>query len=1166
MKEIDKSKEELLLELSEAKKEIERLKVIHQKKIVEHKEVEADLSSYKEQFELIMLSANFAWWEMDILTGNVKFSNRKAEILGYSPDKFHHYKDFMDLVHPDDHDKTMQEMRDHISGKAENYDVYYRIRTNSGAYKSFHDIGKVTRRDSTGKPLIVTGIVIDIIDKIKLDEVQQENELLFKLMFQEHKSIMLLMHPNTGKIIDANKSAVNFYKYSIDQLREMNINQINTLSHEQIEIERKKAIKSEQNLFVFPHRISNGEIRQVEVHSTLIKYKNQPLLFSIIDDITERKSIEEELKKSEENLRKAEEIGKFGSWQLYLDQKLMTSSNGASKIYGFDKNENLLAQVQRMALPQYRPMLDKALNELITFGAHYDHEFKIKRESDGKIIDIHTLAEFNAFNNTVFGTIQDITDRKRVEEALLESEEKFRLIIENTSNAILFTEPDGAINFANPEACKIFGFSLGEFQNLGRNGIANINDPRLEHALEERKHTGKFKGELSFVRKDGTVFPAEITTNIFIDSKGIKRTSIIINDITERKKAEEALKESEEKYRFLAENIADVIWILNINLGKFTFISPSVKQLRGFTVEEALAQDINESLSPESAQKVLNDIPIRFSDFQNGNQKIHVDELQQTCKDGSYKWIETVTKYQYTKDGTIEVFGVSRDISERKIAEKELSELSLQNQTLLQTASDGIHVLDNQGNIVEVNEAFCKMLGYASAEMKQLNVSDWDLQWPGNELIEKVRDLMLHPAVFETRHRRKDNTIIDVEINSTGIMLNGTHYLYAAARDITERKQIIEDIKKSEIRFRTILNVSPAPMALNDENQKITFLNLAFIQTFGYTLEDIPTLGHWWPKAYPDPEYRIKVADEWNTESEISKQTGVNFRPMEVMIKCKNGENKTVLVSGTSFSNSFEGNHIVSFFDITERKQAELKIQQQNMELLNLNEDKDRFISILGHDLKSPFNSILGFLGLLTKNIRKYDIDKIEKQINIINSSAQNTFNLLEDILLWARSQAGKLAYEPQKLNFTNICNEAIDTLNLTINNKNININHFPSGEINIFADKNMVNTILRNLISNGIKFTKPNGNISVYAELNQKNALITVSDNGVGIEPEKLIQLFDITQKITTEGTANEKGTGLGLVICKELIEKHGGKIWVESELGKGSDFKFTLPLCNDK
>jgi Signal transduction histidine kinase len=246
-----------------------------------------------------------------------------------------------------------------------------------------------------------------------------------------------------------------------------------------------------------------------------------------------------------------------------------------------------------------------------------------------------------------------------------------------------------------------------------------------------------------------------------------------------------------------------------------------------------------------------------------------------------------------------------------------------------------------------------------------------------------------------------------------------------------------------------------------------------------------------------------------------------------------------------------------------EKRAAELIIANKELkQLLQLNADKDLFISILAHDLRSPFQALLGLSGLLIENLRQYDIVEIENLVNQINKSAQNTYKLLEDLLKWARTQSGKIPFEPQKLSFTDICKEILEILNPNADAKNITINYFASDEINIFADIDMIKTVLRNLVSNAIKFTNNGGQIDINAEKNHTNVTITISDNGIGIEPNNLIKLFDISQIQTTTGTAEEKGTGLGLVLCKQFVEKHGGKIWAESEHGKGSEFKFTMPI----
>jgi signal transduction histidine kinase len=251
-----------------------------------------------------------------------------------------------------------------------------------------------------------------------------------------------------------------------------------------------------------------------------------------------------------------------------------------------------------------------------------------------------------------------------------------------------------------------------------------------------------------------------------------------------------------------------------------------------------------------------------------------------------------------------------------------------------------------------------------------------------------------------------------------------------------------------------------------------------------------------------------------------------------------------------------------------ERKRAEEnenKVQQKNDELQKRDSDKDRFMQILAHDLRNPFNSLIGYSDLLIENIRVYDIDKIEKQLLILNKVSHSTFDLLEDLLLWSNSQSGKLPLEAVQVQLSELCSGIIATLKAQADVKNISINFSENWAITVFADKNMLKTILRNLVSNAIKFTPNSGQITIHAEKNDKDVTISVSDNGVGIDAQRLSTLWDFTQRTPTSGTENEKGTGFGLLLCKEFVEKHGSKIWVESELGKGSDFKFTLPLCKE-
>jgi two-component system, sensor histidine kinase and response regulator len=279
---------------------------------------------------------------------------------------------------------------------------------------------------------------------------------------------------------------------------------------------------------------------------------------------------------------------------------------------------------------------------------------------------------------------------------------------------------------------------------------------------------------------------------------------------------------------------------------------------------------------------------------------------------------------------------------------------------------------------------------------------------------------------------------------------------------------------------------------------------------------------------------------------------------------CKDGSWVWVEATATAFydeDGNISGYHGVSR-DITERKKAEILLQERESQLRELNATKDKLFSIIAHDLRSPFNAIIGFSELLMKNARDFDVTKTEKYLGIINSSAQNTLILLDNLLSWAKSQTGQNIYQPEKTSLPEIISDVIEESQSIAKIKNISINDSQTEVVEVYADVNMLKTVLRNLISNAIKYTQSNGEIAISAVQNQNNIEVKVSDNGVGISEEIQNKLFEFDSKITTTGTANEKGSGLGLILCKEFVEKHGGRIWVKSELGKGSAFIFSLPI----
>lgn len=383
----------------------------------------------------------------------------------------------------------------------------------------------------------------------------------------------------------------------------------------------------------------------------------------------------ERLKESEARLRRAELASKSGNWELHIDSKKMHTSEGAALIYGVKKVQFEYSVVKNIVLPQYRPLLDAALKNLIENDKPYDLEFKIKKVDTGEIEDIHSVAVFDKEKRILFGVIQNITERKKMADELRDSEARHASMISNISDVIGIIGIDGCMKYKSPNVEKWFGWKPADLE--GTDGWLNVHPDDLQRIQKEffillEKERSSITLEYKYKCKDGSYKPIELTAINLSNDPIIKGVLLNYHDITDRKQSEDAVRASEKNYRLLAENISDVIWVFNIAKNKFTYISSSVTQMRGLTVEEALQESIDESLTSESAREMKKLIPSRLEEFQKGATDLNYDEFEQFRKDGSTIWVEIGTKFQFAEDGTIEVRGVSRNITERKQAEQEL--------------------------------------------------------------------------------------------------------------------------------------------------------------------------------------------------------------------------------------------------------------------------------------------------------------------------------------------------------------------------------------------------------------------------------------------------------------------------------------------------------------
>lgn len=380
---------------------------------------------------------------------------------------------------------------------------------------------------------------------------------------------------------------------------------------------------------------------------------------------------------------------------------------------------------------------------------------------------------------------------------------------------------------------------------------------------------------------------------------------------------------------------------------------------------------------------------------------------------------------------------------------------------------------------------------------------------------------------------------------------------------IVELKKQIEILKfqssiksDKEIRedyYNSILNNIGDPVFVKDDQSRLVIVNDAFSTIFSLSRENIigKTLAE--DVSKEEQEIFLKI-DKQVLEDGIEN---IN----EETLTIRGGKTRTISTRKTRFIDSEGKKYLVGVIhDITERKKSEVSLKESEQQLKELNTTKDKLFSIIAHDLRTPFTNIIGLTGLLIDN--SIDFEESEKYIKILNSSAKNTLILLDNLLNWAKSQTGQLIFKPEKIIISNVIQEIIALNKLHADTKSISVSYTSSNDLEVFADVNMLRTVLRNLISNAIKFTNKGGHVIINNVLKDNHVEISISDNGIGMNEEKHKFLFEIISNTTTLGTANENGSGLGLVLCKEFVNKNGGTIWAESEEGKGSCFKFTLPL----
>lgn len=411
------------------------------------------------------------------------------------------------------------------------------------------------------------------------------------------------------------------------------------------------------------------------------------------------------------------------------------------------------------------------------------------------------------------------------------------------------------------------------------------------------------------------------------------------------------------------------------------------------------------------------------------------------------------------------------------------------------------------------------------------------------------------------RFTKNDLRLIEPIAGAAAVAVENARLYAMAQQELDDRKKAEEALRSSEEEYRTLFeNLKDVFYRVNLEGD-ILLVSPSVEQLLGYTSEQVVGLNM--------AKDVFVHSEQWEMFTMIMEGDG-KLDNFEVLFKRHDGAFDWGSFGAQPYTDK-EG-HILGYEgivrDISMRKQAEMQLlaahnelQKTNTQLQDLNASKDKFFSIISHDLRSPFNVMLGYSQILDERFDELERERIQSDIKKLRKSAEGLYALLENLLTWSRIQRGAIEYYPEEIDLSDVSDENIDLFAARAEQKGITLRSMIQMHEMVYADENMVNTVIRNLVSNALKFTPSGGRIELFVRPSGDFVEVSVADTGTGINEEDIPKLFRIDAQYTNLGTDGEKGTGLGLNLCQDLVEKNGGEIWVESERGKGTTFKFTLP-----
>nr|WP_320117938.1 PAS domain S-box protein [uncultured Marinifilum sp.] len=774
----------------------------------------------------------------------------------------------------------------------------------------------------------------------------------------------------------------------------------------------------------------------------------------------------------------------------------------------------------------------------------------------------------------------------------------YKALVLNSGDVMFLFDQKGKILEVNNSACQYLKYSREELLDLSVPDIApefqtlGIIDVYLKK-LEKSKF---LKIKSTNKRKDGSVFSSEISLSLLTDN-GQYLVFGIARDISEYEQDKNnlsdyidtldsihsILEQAENIEEMLSEVLSLIQEVFKIDRA-FIISSPKLEDhyvINSFEIVKNPFKKIftnkNDRNDLAYSEKIYQQIRTIKSDvylsstFKEADSNVaHSELIVPMYKIGANPYLLGIHQCSYDRKWSELEQKLFLEISRRlsyaivsMFSNYKVQQSEEKYKILFDNAPLGYHSLDKNGDFVDVNQTWLNLLGYEKDEVIGKNYAD--LLHPDycenfvNNFPKLKSRGYVHDVHFKLRHKNGNYIPIALE-GGTGCHPDGSFkQTYCVIQDITARIKAEEELKASEAKLRYFIEQAPFPLSLvNSLSREVNYLNNSFLDVFGYSLEDISTLDRWWKLAFPNPDYREFVIKKWEDTIGLNAEAKTDSISEVYNISCKDGSVKQTLVSGIALGNEF----LSILVDISAQKKNEQELIIAKERAEESEKLKSAFLANMSHEIRTPMNGILGFADLLKSP--KLSGEKQQKYIDIILKSGDRMLSTINDIIEVSKIETNQVQPSNIQVNINAVIDHYYDFFEPEVKEKELSFNcskALPAEQSVILTDQLMLDSILSNLIKNAIKYTVT-GSID-FGYRDKGNYLeFFVKDTGIGIAANMQSIIFERFRQVDISNEGTIEGAGLGLSISKAYVEMLGGKISLKSELGKGSEFIFTIPV----